>query len=120
MKARKAKIDRVSMERASNQAKRIIEAQLARAVKLTDDSEKARRLANNLCMCCFYVHGTRMGGAAMTNRDCGICDQDMLFGSTATDVICPPCATKHELCKQCGSDINLRVRRKDYSWEVQE
>ena len=83
---------------------------LEHAKNLETDPRKAERIEKSECVVCFY--GSRIGGASMTNRECMSCGKNELYPSTATDVLCMGCAKKHDLCKHCGADIKLRVRRK--------
>ena len=85
---------------------------LEHAKELKEDPRKKERMQANECKVCFY--GSRIGGASMTNRECMSCGKDELYASTATDVLCMDCAKKHKLCKHCGADIELRVRRKEW------
>lgn len=79
--------------------------------KVDTDPEKAKRIASQQCAFCYYASG-RIGGAAMTSVQCGLCDKDLLFGNTCVDVLCPECAKTSSLCKHCGSDIDMKERRK--------
>ena len=76
------------------------------------DARKNERLKRHECKACFYA--SRIGGAAMTTRPCMSCGSEEMYGSTATDVLCMDCATKHGLCKHCGGDLEMRTRRKDW------
>lgn len=71
---------------------------------MTHDTEQAERRKSGLCIACYYTRDTRMGGAAIRQRDCEHCEQPQTYGSTATDCLCLPCATTLSLCKQCGGD----------------
>ena len=83
-------------------------------VKLTElylsDPEKERRLAKQECVICYY--GTRIGGAAMTQSNCKLCDTTLQFSSTNVDRLCKPCAKEHGLCKHCSADIEYKERKK--------
>jgi len=65
------------------------------------DPNKKARLAAALCKYCFYVHTSRIGGAAITTRKCDSCDGEMMFGSTCTDPLCLKCALELRHCKHC-------------------
>jgi hypothetical protein len=52
----------------------------------------------------------------MTTRPCAICNKDVLYGSTCTDVLCDKCAKLHDLCKHCGADRELRRNRRKFGW----
>ena len=119
MRSKKAELTRSNMAWRSSTAKRWIANTIASANKLNEDTNKKERLEKALCKCCFYL-SSGIGGAAMTSRDCAVCDKEMHFGSTNTDAMHIECAKKHELCSHCGADINLRETRKSYSWELVE
>lgn len=111
MKARKRIIDIVSIMQANTHAKNFNDSILESAEKINTDPEKTERLTKNLCITCYYVNAGRVGGAAMTSVDCGICDVETTFSNTCVDVICPSCATANNLCKHCGADMNLVNKR---------
>lgn len=111
MKRQAAKIDQDTVTWETDRAKHIAEETVAKALRFLADPDKKKRLAEGLCATCCYLLSVRIGGAAMTCKPCGICGEEMTFGSTATDDLCKPCALKHELCRQCGGDVRLRVRR---------
>ena len=106
-----AKIDTESVQHQTDFARARIDAALRRALQYATDPDKKMRLAEGFCISCFYS-GPRIGGAAMTERPCGVCGTKMMFGSTATDKVCQACAVKQELCRECGADLRLRPRRK--------
>ena len=108
----KAKIDQSSMEWATDRALDSINIAVKRAMGCTIDPDKKERLSKSICSSCWYNEYGRIGGAAMTSQPCGLCGKDQIYSSTATDVLCTPCALSNELCKQCGADVRLRPRRK--------
>lgn len=112
MKAQKRVVSLVSIEWATNNAKRYAEEYTAMVERFQNDADKVNRLAQCKCKSCFYFFKSRMGGATMTHVDCGICDSEMLFGSTAINPICDGCGKENGLCVQCGGDIEMKVRRK--------
>jgi hypothetical protein len=89
-----------------------VDSILELATKLANDPEKNQRLENCECKACYYM--SRIGCAAMTSRPCGSCGEDRMYGSTNTNALCKPCAVKHNLCKHCGGDLHMRVRRKEW------
>jgi hypothetical protein len=119
MKARKEPVSVSSITRANSDASREIERVLKQATQLQTDPDKAERLNVTLCRSCYYIRTGRIGGASMTTKPCGICDDEMLFPSTATDKMCQSCAAKNLLCKRCGADIELKNRRKKYPFQSQ-
>lgn len=76
---------------------------------IQEDPKKNERIDASKCVVCYYL--TRVGGAAMTYRECMCCTNNMLYSSTATDVLCTECAVKYGLCKCCGGDLELNVNR---------
>lgn len=112
MERPRAKINADSVRMATDHAIHYGEETVRRAIEyLADDKRKERRAAGK-CRLCFYVWVSRIGGAAITTQPCGVCGKEVMYGSTATDKLCPFCAVKHQLCKQCGADVELRPRRK--------
>ena len=107
----KATIDSVSVMRATDFAKSYIQDATENALRCASDIEAKVRQSQGLCKFCFYFMFSRIGGAAMTERPCGICNKVVMYGSTATDKLCLACAKENCLCKQCGADSELRVRR---------
>lgn len=105
------KIRQSEMEWATNYAlERIQSGQRVALERATDWKKKERRAASK-CRACFYS-SSRIGGAAMTSQPCGICEKDQMYSSTCTDVVCIDCARLHQICKECGADVELRPRRK--------
>lgn len=90
-------------------ATRINRGRLKRASRMLEDARDDDRRAAQQCVCCFYGEG-KLGGAAMTHTECGLCGKDVLCGSTAVDPVCMDCAKARELCVKCGADIELRGR----------
>lgn len=82
------------------------------AMKLEHDPEKHNRVQSCLCRMCYY--GSRIGGAAITAEACMCCGEEQTYGSTNTDALCLNCAKTTGLCKHCGADIELRVRRQKW------
>lgn len=99
-----------NMVRATESAKSQVHDAIKRAKDIAEDSDKTRRLAAQECKACFYF--SRIGGAAMTSQDCMCCGVEQLHSSTNTDALCIECAVKCKLCKHCGGDLEMIVRRK--------
>jgi hypothetical protein len=95
---------------ATEKAKLRVQAWLDLANDVQSDARHAERIKRHECKACFYAG--RMGGGAMTHRPCMSCGENQLYASTATDVLCMACAQTHMLCKHCGGDLDMRVRRK--------
>ncbi len=118
MKIPKGNLNKRKVFQATVQGKQYTEQALLSAKKLSTDEERTERLNECLCLSCFYLRRVRIGGAAMTSKECATCDTVMQFSSTATDMLCPPCAKENALCKRCGADIELKQRRKPYPFEA--
>ena len=107
MKKEKGSVDLTTIEQAT-QARR---AQLAKAplcdVKELSTEQQAERFLKALCPCCFQTRSKRLGLAAITQRECALCDTTMRSATTATDLLCKPCAQANTLCLQCGADVEL-------------
>ncbi|MES0444954.1 MAG: hypothetical protein ABUJ92_00275 [Desulfobacterales bacterium] len=99
-------------------AKMRINSYLSLASRLETDPENKRRTEKHECKACFY--DSRIGGAAMTTKPCACCGKDVMYESTATDVLCLKCAKENELCKHCGADIKLRETRKNFPFLIKE
>ena len=107
-----AKIDLYGVQSVTDRNKHRIEMMSARLLEFYTDPRVEDRKTKALCRVCYYVDRSRIGGAVMTTQPCGVCEIDVLYGSTATDVLCVPCGVKNKLCRQCGGDANLVMRRK--------
>ncbi len=84
---------------------------IARAMSYLLDNEKKKRIGALLCKTCFYSGG-RMAGQAFTEWNCRVCLKDQPdWPNTGTPLACEKCAREHNICKECGADLWLRVRR---------
>jgi hypothetical protein len=117
MKVSKKRIDKVSIERATNTAKDITLSYIKKLEALQKDVSKKERKEQCKCKLCFYFYNNRIGGAVITEINCGLCDCKMRFGSTDVDPICLSCALKNELCVRCGGDVDMKNKRKPRSYE---
>ena len=97
-------INKASIQEANRRNQERMDDILMKAQNITNDPKRAERLEANLCLRCFYLSNPRLGGAAITTRDCGGCGTEMRFGSTATDAMCHSCSTSKGLCRQCGAE----------------
>ena len=113
MRIPRNKIDVVSMVSATHQASRAVTHVIAMAERMQDDSNREIRIRESLCRWCYYSRG-RLGGAAMTEHPCSLCGTNQIYGSTATDELCLPCAKEHSLCKRCGGDREMRTLRRKW------
>lgn len=97
---------------ATTMANNRIKSTLKLAERLQTDPEKSKRLEDQLCLSCYYYNA--IAGQAFTNRECGLCGEDQLYGNTNTDALCKTCAKEHQLCKHCGGDLELRDKRRKF------
>lgn len=105
-------MNRCNMTAWTERAKARVNDWIKLANDVTLDARQAERIKRHECKACYY--GGRVGGGAMTEQKCMSCGKDELYSSTATDVLCMPCAEKHSLCKRCGGDLEMRARRRDW------
>lgn len=112
MKRRPAIMSKCHMIGATEHAVAYIKDILKLADDIQNDTQRKQRLEKQNCKRCFYQ--SRLGGAAMTEQPCMCCSKNEMYGSTATDVLCLECAKKHDLCKHCGGDLEMRTRRKNW------
>ena len=68
-----------------------------RILSLVKDEDAEKRRAKGECVFCYYLDG-KIGGAAMTDANCAICDKITMYGSTCVDILCLDCAKKNRLC----------------------
>lgn len=113
MRVRHRPVNRVTIVTATAQANRHLRD--LRAKLAAFDAAKAGE--NDQCKYCTFIRPDRIGGAAMTEASCGLCQKPLMFGSTCTDRLCPDCARNNGLCKHCGADLELKDRRKPYPFE---
>lgn len=99
------------MRNSTDFARTTGDATILKAMKFLDDPERLQRIKDSQCKTCYYILRTRLGGNTATERACGICGKEEIYGTTATDPICMSCAVKNELCKRCGGDVHMRPRR---------
>ena len=111
MKRTNPKLDLYEINRLTSRSKSYAQDFEKRARLFLDDAEQEKRLAEQLCKFCYYV-SSWIGGAAMTEANCGLCDKTTMYSSTNVDVVCKSCAESHKLCVHCGSDMQFRNRRK--------
>ena len=112
MKISNGKIDLYRVQSTTDRNNHQIERAIETAERLKADTDRQDRLSALECKCCHYIHWSRMGGAAITETNCAYCQKSMTFGSTAVDYLCKDCAKELGLCKQCGGDLEGKIRRK--------
>ncbi len=120
MRQSKGKLSRSIVALSTAKGKQYVEKTIVSAEKMKGDVDREKRLSEGLCLSCYYLYHSRMGGAAVTYRDCAQCDKEMVFGSTATDLLCKPCGKENGLCVRCSADIELKERRTPYPFQNKE
>ncbi|MCL4525220.1 MAG: hypothetical protein M1492_01750 [Gammaproteobacteria bacterium] len=100
------------MESWTYQSKSRMDSIIKLARNLETDPEREQRAQKCLCRMCYY--GSRLGGAAIKSESCMCCGVVQTYGSTNTDALCLPCAQEMGLCKHCGGDRELRVKRRKW------
>lgn len=78
--------------------------------KIVEDPDKEKRIKAKECVICFY--SSKVGGSVLTYHMCESCGKEMSFVNTCVDVLCEDCAEKMRLCKHCGADMDMKLRRK--------
>lgn len=121
MQQRKTVMSIYNMTHASQRAKDIVKYHKDMSDAMINDPDKIDRLRKHECIACYYTSkiGGRIGGAACTSKPCMSCGKNEMYGSTNTDELCLECAQKHSLCKHCGGDHAMRVRRKEWPKPVE-
>ena len=113
MEYKAMKVDKARVSSQTHWAKKGVRKHIEASERAKYDVERDKRLEENLCPFCFYIHTSRIGGAAITTKPCGVCGKDMTFSSTSTDDVCPECAKEHGICKRCASVV-------DFDWREME
>lgn len=113
MRKQRRKVDLVSIELQNNRHKDHIKS-IRKNLEKFDSGFRDR----NKCGYCSTFARSRIGGSAITTVQCALCDKELTFGNTATDILCDDCAAENNLCKQCGADQELKNRRKSRHFEV--
>lgn len=83
------------------------------ADKLASDPDRPARMQKGCCTWCYYRPGPMVCNA-VTKKPCDICDTPMQFGNSNVDAVCENCSKEHGICRQCGGDLNLKIRRKPF------
>jgi hypothetical protein len=104
--------DRYLMVSHTNMARSRVDSIIAQARAVELDEDRKARLERHFCVACHYSRG--MAGQAFTNQPCACCAVPQTYSSTATDVLCEPCAKEHSLCKRCAGDLEMRVGRRKW------
>lgn len=113
MKQQRRTIDKFSVEWATDHGKAAAEGRISASLRYIADQDKITRVDDAVeCKWCFYFATSRIGGAAMTTWECGVCSKEQMSGNTNCPTLCDDCGKTWELCTNCGGDLHGRVRRK--------
>ena len=104
--------DRYTYEQRTDQKQHELSKVINLALRCGADPAKEQRLKEGKCLLCYYREGGRVGAAAITTTECCFCESVLQAGNTAVDLACQNCAVKHGVCRECGADLNLKLRRK--------
>jgi len=95
----------------SRSKKEQIDFNVARALQYLSDPDKRKRLESGNCIACFYG-GSSLAGQAFTDWNCRACLKDQAsWPNTNPPIVCDACSKKHKICKGCGADLHLRIKR---------
>jgi len=111
MKHYKQNVDLSTIQNATHWANSIADDIFEKHHNYQQDENKFERLKKSYCKTCFYIRN-HLGRAMVTTQLCGLCEKEMIFESTDTDVLCVDCAKKHKLCSHCGGTVNQTKRFK--------
>ena len=108
--------DRYLLVSRTEMARRRVDGAIQLARDLGNDSDKEARILKQRCKACHYF--SRMAGQAFTSQPCAACGTSQTYSSTNTDVLCMDCAKRHDLCKHCGGDLEMRAGRRNWPTEA--
>jgi hypothetical protein len=114
MRNARRKASRENIRFHTMMAARMGEESVERANAFEADADQGLRVQAMECRTCFYIKSSRVGGAAMTTWECGVCAKPDIHGSTATPVVCDACAKEYDLCRNCGGDLNMDMSRSHF------
>jgi hypothetical protein len=119
MKIPKRILNKTNIDLSTKSRINAVESTKELATNFLNDPESEQRKSQSLCIFCYYRKG-RLASQAMCSTECAICNEEMVFGSTAVDALCENCAKVNNLCKQCAADIDLSYRKKPRHFEHQK
>ena len=94
----------------TNRAKLHIAALQEQLDGCTNDKGREDRLKFLECPSCWYLGG-HISCQAFTRYTCQVCAKDYSHHNTAVPYVCRECATKLNICCECGADLDLKRRR---------
>ena len=100
------KLKEIEMRAKARNNKHLLSLRQKLSAYDTDKNHLERKHEKFICKYCEYIDTPRIGGSAMTRANCLSCEEDMLFASTNTDVLCLHCAQVLRRCKHCGQMLD--------------
>lgn len=91
-----------------------IERLLRIAKQVVADEEREARVAACQCLRCWYCRRDTITGQAMTMWACGLCAKETMHSNTGVPRLCKACAATHNLCAECGGDVNGNIERREW------
>ena len=105
------KFDLYSLKFATSVAQEAIERLFKNAERLKEDPLKEERLLRKKCLYCYYVVGDGIVLSGFNRKNCGICNNEMVFYSSNVSKYCIICSDAYNICIKCGADLDLKERR---------
>lgn len=85
----------------------------SQALRALGDPEREKRLAECMCLACFYLPVRRIACQAFTEWQCLQCHENQpAWPNSAHPRLCKSCADSYGICVECTADLELRPRRK--------
>lgn len=92
-------------EQKTARAQQIGHEQIRRVDQYLADEKRTGRRGQLECRVCFYLRGG-IAGAAFTRGECKACGTAFDHPNTAVPDYCTGCASKHQVCRRCGADLD--------------
>ena len=99
---------RIYVNNNTDTTKSQVKSLLERVKAIQEDPKKQERLAKQLCVYCYYSGCLHLG---LENQSCLICGGIFENSSIPRDKVCSGCAKENKLCRHCGADVSLKLRR---------
>jgi hypothetical protein len=101
-------VDKVFIERATDDLRRYLLAAQVRWLDLSTYPRKGARLEAQECLECFY--GSHVTTASMSSRPCADCPTVTVSGCGICAILCKLCAKKRKVCRICGAKMGTKPR----------
>jgi len=110
---RKRPINAKSIRLANHRANKQVETMRRRLAEF-DQHETGK---DGYCKFCSFIKPDPIGGAALTQVECGLCETVVTSPTTAANILCKTCAETNQLCQRCGADLDLTNRQTVYPFQ---